>query len=566
MTDREALNAQLDTAQAALALVHERLNAASRELETRSAETNRLTADLLNVLMSVDIAIVILDMKQRVRRVSPRARSALGLSPSDIGRPFAELRASTWLPDIDALVNDVLANRAIEEHELQDREGRWYRMQIRPYSTLDGGIDGAVVSLIDIDALKREISRSRLAQVQAERQSGSHASLLSSISHALRPPISVVRLQLEALRRCEQEGGEPGPLIERIEQAALRQTTLLDQLADAERLLDGTFDLPLQPFISRQYVRDAVQRFEAKAAALGIRLEVDLAEETPPTWGDPERFGQAVSSLLLNALEVTPRGGLISVRLRCADGVASLNVADTGVGIEASLLPHMFELPGPRQGGGPSGRNGIGVALAIVRHVMKSSGGSVSVQSEGIGRGACFTLTWPLVSFERHEPDPVHLNQSFAGRPLDRPGRRQQYDELRGLRVLVVDDDDETRAAVVEILRLSGVDVCAAASAAEAGRVFMEFLPQLLVCDIMMPGEDGNAFMRRIRTRSSEHGGEIPALALSGRTSDVDRQRALDAGFQRYLAKPVDVDLLRRELVALLSDAGAHARPRAWIE
>jgi two-component system, chemotaxis family, CheB/CheR fusion protein len=257
-----------------------------------------------------------------------------------------------------------------------------------------------------------------------------------------------------------------------------------------------------------------------------------------------------VRNLLSNAVKFTPAGGRIAVALELEDGFAALRVSDTGAGIGSEFLPHVFDRLVQQEGSITRRHGGLGLGLAIVRHIVESLGGAAKAQSGGIGRGSTFTVTFPLTGFERdagladeHVPD--------SG-PLDRPGRMRRYGELHGLRVLVLDDDPGTLEAILDVFRLSGAVVNSASSVAAALLALEAFRPQLLVCDIAMPESDGYAFIRKLRARGPERGGDTPALALTALSTPEDRRRAIAAGYQAHMAKPVDIDRLRDMAVELL--------------
>jgi CheY-like chemotaxis protein len=231
--------------------------------------------------------------------------------------------------------------------------------------------------------------------------------------------------------------------------------------------------------------------------------------------------------------------------------VVHLRVTDTGIGIEPSFLPHVFARFSQRDSTITRRHGGLGLGLALVRHLVEAQGGSVRAESAGVGQGATFTVSFPLpVDPERGASAPE------VGGALGRPGRAHHYEALEGLRILVVDDDLRTREAVLEVLHLAGAQVALAASAAEGRSSITSFRPQIILCDIAMPEEDGYSFIRQLRAAPIEQGAAIPALALTAMATEEDRRRALAAGFQMHLAKPIDIDRLR-EAVRTLSAMSA---------
>jgi CheY-like chemotaxis protein/anti-sigma regulatory factor (Ser/Thr protein kinase) len=258
--------------------------------------------------------------------------------------------------------------------------------------------------------------------------------------------------------------------------------------------------------------------------------------------GDGQRLQQVFWNLLSNAIKFTPKGGRVQVTLSHVDSQVELTVADTGQGIKPEFLPHVFERF--RQADNTTTRvhGGLGLGLAIVRHIVELHGGAVQVASEGVGRGATFTVTLPVAA----------VQPSAGERPQPPPLTRVPYApsaELSGIRVLVVDDDQDTLEMLELVLRQAGADVRIADSAGAGFRTFREWHPHVVVSDIGMPGEDGYAFINKVRGLPREDGGQTPAIALTAYARSEDRVRVLSAGFQMHVAKPIEP----AELVASLA-------------
>jgi CheY-like chemotaxis protein len=256
------------------------------------------------------------------------------------------------------------------------------------------------------------------------------------------------------------------------------------------------------------------------------------------------RLQQVVANLLSNAIKFTPNHGAINVSLRRVDERAVLSVRDDGVGIEPSFLPHVFERF--TQGNSSLTREfgGLGLGLNIVSHIVELHRGDVVATSEGAGQGAVFTVSLPLIG-----------EQLLSEKRIVRPPTSTPL--LHGLRVLLVDDDHQARQAVCDMLSHAGAEVLSAPSAADAMEALIECAPELMVCDIAMPGEDGFSLMRRVRALDDARLAKIPAVALTAFARASDRERALEAGYQQHLAKPVDIDVLTQALAALRADSSA---------
>jgi two-component system CheB/CheR fusion protein len=287
----------------------------------------------------------------------------------------------------------------------------------------------------------------------------------------------------------------------------------------------------------------------AMADGQSVALAVEIDGSVPPVLGDPVRLRQVVWNLLTNAIKCTPAGGRIVTSVSHVGGHARIQVRDTGVGIEPHYMPRIFDMFGQA---GATRHGGLGLGLTIVRHVVEQHRGTVQAASPGAGQGATFTVTMPVI-------EPViedGVVQTVAGPKRMRADEEHRAAvgpiDLNDVRVLVVEDQLETREPLVEMLAASGAKVQAATSAAEAMRIFAAFRPQLLLSDIDMPIEDGHTLIRRIRALGPTRGGSVRAMALTAMASVQDRERALASGFDMHFAKPVKFDQLADALMALL--------------
>jgi CheY-like chemotaxis protein len=275
-------------------------------------------------------------------------------------------------------------------------------------------------------------------------------------------------------------------------------------------------------------IGEAVEAVRPAVEAKGIRLETTLDPAVGPVLGDPDRLQQVVWNLISNATKFTPSGGRIEVGLARSDGHVELRVSDTGEGIRSEFLPYVFDRF--RQGDSTSTRThgGLGLGLAIVRHLIELHGGTIAAASEGPGHGATFTVRLPITTRTVAAPT----------KPKDANGAdNEALSRLDGLRVLLVDDEQEQRESFCATLEEYGANVTTAASASEALTVLTRIRPDILVSDIVMPGDDGYALMRKVRALTWERGGKTPAVALTAYGRAEDRQRAIDAGYQAQLVK-----------------------------
>lgn len=320
--------------------------------------------------------------------------------------------------------------------------------------------------------------------------------------------------------------------METIERNARHQAQLIDDLLDVSRIITGKLRLEPRGVDLTAVIAAAVESVRPAAEAREIRLESTLDRTAAEISGDPNRLQQVLWNLLSNAIKFTPRGGRVAVRLERVDGAAQVTVTDSGRGIAPEFLPHVFERFKQADSTTTREFGGLGLGLAIVRHVTELHGGTVRADSEGEGRGATFTVTLPVPAARRDGDDPPRL-ETTPSRPSLQP-----LGMLYGVRVLVVDDHEDARDYVADALRQCGAEVMSVASAEEALEAVERWRPDVLVSDVGMPGGDGYDLIRRVRALPVERGGATPAAALTAYARADDRDLALAAGFQAHVPKP----------------------------
>ncbi len=381
------------------------------------------------------------------------------------------------------------------------------------------------------------------ARAEAEAASRAKDDFLATLSHELRSPLSAILTWAFLLRTKIADPAEAARAIEAIERNTRLQARLVEDLLDISRIVSGRLGLEVSRVELPSVIEAAVEAARPVAEARGLHVEVALDAAVPPVRGDPMRLQQVVGNLLSNAIKFTPEGGRISVTLGRTGADARLTVRDTGSGIPAELLPQVFDRFRQADSSSTRRHGGLGLGLAIVRHLVELHGGSVAVMSAGAGQGTTLTITLPL--------DP---NLELAASEASRGGPRlADLADLDGVRVLVVDDEADAREFIRAILAGCGAEVTAAASAASALGVLRRAQPDVLVSDIAMPDEDGYALVRQVRALGASAGGRVPALALTAYASAEDRQRVLGAGYQMHLAKPVEPADLVAAVAALAS-------------
>ncbi|HXE80549.1 MAG TPA: response regulator [Vicinamibacterales bacterium] len=396
-------------------------------------------------------------------------------------------------------------------------------------------------------AERRRIEEERALLLQREQQANRlKDEFLATVSHELRTPLNAILGWARVLRTANLTAALQSRALESIERNALAQARLIEDILEVSRIVTGKLRLRVGPLDLVQVVDAAIDVIRPAADAKEIRLEYDRPREPWKAVGDFDRLQQIVWNLLSNAVKFTPRHGLVRVILRRADGWDQLIVEDSGKGIDPAFLPHVFA---PfRQGDASTTRDhgGLGLGLAIVKQLVELHGGSVRAESEGPGKGSRFTVMLPVPAHRAEAPVEAaervaaRLNDAAAGAPV-----------LTGVRVLVVDDDVDSRELIAATLGHYGAIVVEAGSAAEAMERLREDKPDVLLSDIGMQGEDGYAFIRRVRALPRQDGGLVPAVAVTAYAAAGDRANALSAGFQLHVSKPFDPVALARTVERL---------------
>ncbi|HYO99372.1 MAG TPA: ATP-binding protein, partial [Pyrinomonadaceae bacterium] len=323
------------------------------------------------------------------------------------------------------------------------------------------------------------------------------------------------------------------------------QSQLIDDLLDVSRIITGNLRLDVRQLDPASFIEAAIEALRPAAEAKNVRIQKVMDTGVVSVAGDPARLQQVVWNLLSNAIKFTPKGGRVQVRLERINSHIEIAVSDTGAGIDAEFLPHVFERF--RQADQKTTRHygGLGLGLSIVRHLVELHGGTVQAESPGTGQGATFVVHLPMVPVYQKE----HLAERVHPAARDTVASYDCPERLEGLKVLVVDDEVDARELFRAGLSRCGAEVSTAGSAREALAAIEERQPDLLISDIGMPGEDGYELIRKVRALPAGRGGKIPAIALTAYARTEDRLRALRAGYQMHISKPVEL----AELVAVMA-------------
>jgi signal transduction histidine kinase/CheY-like chemotaxis protein len=411
---------------------------------------------------------------------------------------------------------------------------------------------GTITVIEDVServATEREL-RAQIASSDAARKAAEAAlrvkdEFLATLSHEIRTPLNAVLGWTRILKSRALDQKTLERAIEVIDRNASAQLTLVSDLLDMSRIAAGKLRLEVVPIDLEPVTLAAIDVVMPAADAKGVRVVTDI-DHVPPVSGDADRLSQVIWNLLSNAVKFTDAGGSVLVTLKARAGQVVLEVADTGQGIDARFLPFVFERFTQRDSSASRRHGGLGLGLALVRELIELHGGIVDAASPGLGAGTTFTVTLPA---------------RVEGMMTATPRRREAGDpasNLEGIRVLIVEDEQDAREILTRSMREFGAGVTAASSAVEALDYLRSCsspeLPHIIISDIGMPHEDGYAFLQGLRQLPREHGGSLPAIAVTAYAGAADRQRGLDAGFHMHLEKPVAPLALASAIARVTSD------------
>jgi len=417
-----------------------------------------------------------------------------------------------------------------------DGADRWFLLRAVPQKQDGGGVQRWFGVTTDIHEQKLVAERLR----EADRRKDE---FLAMLSHELRAPLNPILGWTSLL----QSGRSDAKQIERglavIERNVKIQAQLIQDLLDVSHIVNGTLRMDFERLDLRSAVNDALETVRATADTKGVALEHAFAQD--PLWvdGDAQRLQQVVWNLVSNAVKFTPAGGRVQVTLTREDGAACVRVRDDGIGISPEFLPHVFERFRQAEMGRARSFGGLGLGLAIARHLVEAHSGRIEAESGGVGAGACFSVELPLATHED-----VRSGEPRASDPVESKGPK-----LRGVKLLVVDDEPDARELLRTVLELEGARVQVAGSVRDALAAISKDRPDLVISDIGMPAEDGYALLAKLRALPSEVGGDVPAVALTAHAAADDAERSRAAGYECHLAKPIEPPSVVAALAALIA-------------
>ena len=492
------------------------------------------------------------DLDGRVLSVNPWAARALGYPQEKlIGINIRDGLLPEYRAEFDEYLRKVTTEgsaRGVMKVRTATGETRLWEY----YNTLrTEGVEKPIVRGMAHDATERReaLKREKEARLEAEAANRVKDEFLSTLSHELRTPLTAIMGWSDLLLHDEVEPAKRRQAIETIARNANSQCQLINDLLEVSRIITGKLRLEFVACDLQSVIAAAAESIRPTAEAKGIRLQLSFDKGAGEVYGDQERLQQVVWNLLSNGVKFTQSGGSVQVILKRINSHVEITVADTGVGIHPNFLPHVFDRFRQEDGSTTRTYGGLGLGLAIVRHLVELHGGTARAESDGENQGSRFTVRLPLMVTAEH-----HVEAPPVAAVVGETSRDRQM-SLNGLRVLIVDDEFDARTLLTAMLERCGAEVLSAGSALEGLESVERWRPDVLVADIGMPVEDGYGLIRKVRALPKERGGQTPALALTAYARTEDRVRAISEGYQLHLAKPVD----RVELATVVASLASRA-------
>jgi PAS domain S-box-containing protein len=517
------------------------------ELNAAQLATEKVIRHLASIVENTDDVIIGRDLEGFVTSWNAAAERLYGYEAAEmIGRPLSILIPPDRPNEEPEILARLRQGERIDHYETlrKAKDGRLIpvSLTVSPIKDANGNVIGFSKIARDItDQKKADAERDALlksehaARAQAEEANRVKDEFLAVLSHELRTPLNAILGWANLLRSGKLDADHIERALEIVERNAKAQSKLIEGVLDVSRIVSGKLQLDVRPLQVSTVIQTAIDSIRPAADAKNMTLRVNtLGEAEPLVLGDGNRLQQVVWNLLSNAVKFSPAGGEISVELLSLDSHVEIAIKDRGHGIPKEFLPHVFDRFRQADSSTTRQHGGLGLGLAIVRHLSELHGGTVIAESDGAGQGATFRVRLPAIS----KRDELSTVRPTAELPRIEPRA------LAGLKILVVDDHEDGREVLAELLSMCDAEVKVAGSATEALSLVEGWDPQIVVSDISMPEVDGYAFIRKLRAIPGK--GDIPAIAVTAHALAEDQQRAIAAGFQSHLAKPVQLfDLIQ---------------------
>jgi len=521
----------------------------SRERQQRQQVARALheTDDLLKAIVDASpIGIITMTRSQRIITWNAAAEKLYGYQAKQLVDHALPIVPPAYQPSFDRCFNAVLQNQTVFNQELQHctQTGNLIDVSISlaPLHDANDYVYGVVMTTSDITH-RKQIEAQRLTLLQQESSARAAAEsanrikdeFLAVLSHELRTPLNAIVGWIHLMKKGNLKPDLYQRALDTIERNASAQTQLIEDLLDLSRIMRGQISLHIQTVNVAQLLTTTVDTLRPAATAKSIQVDLDIAPDVGGCLADLSRLQQICWNLLSNAIKFTSERGQVQVRAFTEEGYLHIEVADSGIGIAPDFLPHVFDHFRQADGSSTRSHGGLGLGLAICRRLVELHGGTISVDSPGLGQGATFTVVLPA----RQQPD-----QGLAGPPLAHDDAN-----LQGIKAIVLDDEADARELLKVTLEQSGVKVACASDAVAAYQLLEAFRPDIIISDIGLPNEDGYSFLQTVRSLPDKQLSQLPAIALTAYARDEDRQNALDVGYEEHISKPFDplqvVDLVR---------------------
>ncbi|MFZ1025751.1 MAG: response regulator [Limnoraphis robusta] len=516
----------------------------------RVEETLRQTDDLLRAIVDASpVGIITLNPQKKVIAWNIASERIYGWQSQEVINQALPVIPPEEQNQFDRLFQQALQNHTLTNYEFQhlgkNKDLIEISVSLAPLHNALGNVCGVVMTAIDITARKRIeaerfnlLKREQTARAEAEAANRVKDEFLAVLSHELRTPLNSILGWITLIQRGKLNKVTFDQALEVIERNASLQTQLIEDLLDISRISRGKLSLSIDSVNLIELMQTTAETLRPAADAKSISMELFLDSSVGIIMGDANRLQQIFWNLFSNAIKFTSPNGSVTVRLKkTEDSYAQIQVIDSGIGIEPNFLPYVFEYFRQADASTTRSQGGLGLGLAISRHLVELHGGTIDVESQGKGKGTTFTVMLPIQVMQSDGDQPDKLIDNGLS--------------LQDVKIMVVEDQADARELIRLILEQQGAQVIEASSSKQALEIIKESIPDVLISDIGMPDEDGYSFLKKVRSLPQDKGGNIPALALTAYTKEEDRQQAIAAGFQMHLGKPLDITELLQAVFQL---------------
>ncbi|MEO6486431.1 MAG: ATP-binding protein [Thermoanaerobaculia bacterium] len=536
-------------------LYHRAQEADEEKLQSSVAAIGKLglipRANLYLLLMNAPAAVCIVRGRDQLIEFANAPFRRLTGDEEILGQPARmALRRSALTQPIDDVLRT--GQPAVAEEIAMDRDGdarrRFFNFIYQPMQGIEGVVDGVV--LFGFDVTEQVESRRRLEELadNLKRADRAKDEFIAIVSHELRTPMTSIMGWARMLELGGLDAKTQREAVDAITRSTRAQAQLIEDLLDESRIASGKLRLELRPLDLNAVVDASVTMIRPGAEARQVSISIEVADDVLPIAADPIRIQQVIGNVLSNAIKFTPEGGRVGIRVRRAELNAMIEINDTGRGMSEALLPYVFDRFRQGDGGVSDRQGGLGLGLAIARHLVELHDGAISATSPGEGQGSTFTIRLPL-----QEAAATEFSSRDAGRDTALP-------PLNGIRVLIIEDEIDNRAVLSTVMKQCGGDVKCVGTASAAFPLIASWKPDVLIADIDLPDLDGCTFMERLRAASPAEGADTPALALTVLSRPDERARIRAAGFDVFREKPIDpVDLAYEVARLAASHSPEHA-------